>query len=93
MLELVRYQKKGAQKTVNLEKDILSCSQILQSEKTVMGNLGNIWKVFRTVRLHKKNHILCYTYLGIVKNIFQIQGRSLSKNEKLACINRKTVVP
>ena len=40
MPELVRYQKKGVQETVNLEKDILSCSQILQSEKNRHGELG-----------------------------------------------------
>lgn len=40
MLELVRYQKQGIKKAAGAENDIISSTQIQQSEKSRHGKLG-----------------------------------------------------
>ena len=44
MLELVRYQNRERPKAVGDEYDVLSCTDVIRSEKTGTKNWGNMWK-------------------------------------------------
>ncbi len=64
MLELVSYQKKEFQETARLEKDILSSSQILQSEKKRHGELGKYMEsISHSLSLQSKKIIYFATHI------------------------------
>ena len=64
MLELVRYQKKEFQETAGLEKDILSSSQILHSEKNRHGELGKYMEsISHSLSLQNKKIIYFATHI------------------------------
>lgn len=64
MLELVRYQKKDLPKVVGAEYDVLSSTQMIQSEKSRHGNLGKyVDSISHSVSLQNRKIVYFNSYI------------------------------
>lgn len=65
MLELVRYQKREMPKAVGAEYDVLSCTEILQSEKNRHKDLGKYTEsIQHSISLQNKKIIYFNSHIG-----------------------------